>query len=91
MESRISRAEQGTSSSLADHTYSLVVLSYLILSYLIFTGIGTVIGIAVWGGELDDHNQDIHPYAGAEGVIGSLLAILAGVFAILDLVGCGSG
>ena len=67
----------------------IVKIIFIIVAFV--AGIITVIGIAIWGGEADDHHGDIHPYSGAEGVLASLLAILAGVFAILDLVGVGSG
>lgn len=65
----------------------IVTIIFIVVCFV--AGIATVIGIAIWGGEEDDSNSEISDYPAAEGVLGSLLAILAGIFGILSLLGVG--
>ncbi len=51
-----------------------------------------MIGIAIWGGEYDDKLKTDPPANPTTlGVFAALMAILSGVFLILDVLGVGSG
>ena len=52
----------------------------------VYSGVITVIGIAIWGGQFKG-NSDPPAYLTTLGVCSALLAILAGIFAILDIAG----
>jgi hypothetical protein len=63
----------------------------------VLAGLLTVIGIAVWLGHCDgwkgsyNVSDSIPPYGPMVGCIGSLLAILSAIFAVLELVGVKAG
>ena len=51
-----------------------------------------MIGIAIWGGDTGrGAGNAINTYSTMIGAVGSLMAILAGIFVILDLVGVSAG
>ena len=52
-----------------------------------FSGIITVIGIAIWAGDIDNANGEQPTYSTMMGVCAALCSILAGIFAILDIAG----
>lgn len=67
------------------------LICFIITSIL--AGLLTVIGIAIWGGNTHKYTTagGVGTYSAMVACCGSLLAILAGIFAILEIVGVGSG
>lgn len=61
--------------------------SICFIIFSLIAGIITVIGIAIWGGDNNRKGAAIGSYSTMHGVIASLMAILAGIFAILDIAG----
>ncbi|ELT96606.1 hypothetical protein CAPTEDRAFT_226296 [Capitella teleta] len=59
--------------------------------FALIAGLATVIAVALWGGELNKNNSELPAYSTTVGVCCALCAILAGIFAILDVAGVKSG
>lgn len=65
------------------------LICFIIASIL--AGLLTVIGIAIWGGNTHRYSTaGVGTYSAMVACCGSLLAILSGIFAILEIVGVGS-